>query len=58
MISLQDLIRIPDAVHQTDAVREPYTVGICNDGRLTEDIPHNEIGTLPPYSGQLQQFIK
>ena len=33
-------------------------MGVCHNGRLTEDIPHDQIGTFPAYSRQSQQLVK
>ena len=38
--------RLLDPVHKTDPVRQADTVGISDDRRLPEYIPHNKVCTL------------
>ena len=52
------LLGLFDVVHQADAVAQPDAVGIGDDGRLAEHVPHDEVGALAADAGQGQQFFK
>ena len=51
-----DLCRLSDIVHKTDQIAEADAVCICDDGRLSEDVSHHQIGTLSSYTGELQKL--
>ena len=52
------LLRLLDAIHQSDFIAQPDAVGVCDDGGLAEHITHDQVGALAAHAGQCQQLFK
>ena len=53
-----DFFRFFDVINQTDAVAETYAVGICHDRRLSEHVPHDEVGAFSSHAGKRKKFVE
>ena len=50
--------RLLDPVHKTDQIAEPDTVSVCDDGRFSKYVAHDQIGAFSPNAGQSQKFLE
>ena len=51
-------LRLLDAIHKANFVAQPDAMGVCYNGGLAEDIPHDKVGALAANAGQGKQLLK